>query len=325
MWRWFIGALLFLSSVAHAQQAIPLTLTWSDQSNNEERFEIERRADGGSYLLLTTVGADVQTYRDMQVMPGVVYTYRVRAWNGAGYSVYSNEASRLAQDESSPLMPGVPALQWVANDASLVLAFDFELSDMNETTVLDKSGQRNHGLLTNGVLWTTAGRFGAAAVFDGTNDRVVVADAPTLDLTTAMTLSAWVYPTTTAGASVWRTVLLKERTGGLVYGLYANNAVHRPSASLSVFGGQSAQGAALPTYTWTHLAATYDGNALRLYVNGVPQSVRLVTGALGMSSQPLYVGGNALWGEHFQGRIDQVRVYRRALSQEEIQTSAILP
>jgi len=44
------------------------------------------------------------------------------------------------------------------------------------------------------------------------------------------------------------------------------------------------------------------------------------TGAIATSSGPLRIGGNAVWGEYFQGRIDEVRIYSRALSQTEIQT-----
>ena len=69
-----------------------------------------------------------------------------------------------------------------------------------------------------------------------------------------MTLEAWVYPT--ALGSAWRTVLLKEQPGNLVYGLYAGEGTPRPSgAHLHRRRPRHARGtAALPLNTWTHLA-----------------------------------------------------------------------
>ncbi len=74
-----------------------------------------------------------------------------------------------------------------------------------------------------------------------------------------------------------------------------------------------------------HLAATYDGATQRLYVNGVQVSSRAQTGAMTTSASPLRIGGNGVWGEFFQGRIDEVRMYNRALSPAEIQTDMNTP
>ena len=67
------------------------------------------------------------------------------------------------------------------------------------------------------------------------------------------------------------------------------------------------------------LAATYDGTTLRLYVNGTEVDSRAITGgSLIASTGPLRIGGNAVWPEFFQGLIDEVRIYNRALSAAEI-------
>ena len=66
--------------------------------------------------------------------------------------------------------------------------------------------------------------------------------------------------------------------------------------------------------TWTHLAATYNGNVLALYVNGVQAGQLLIAGSLTASTSPLRIGGNNVWGEWFEGDIDEVRVYNRALA-----------
>jgi hypothetical protein len=71
--------------------------------------------------------------------------------------------------------------------------------------------------------------------------------------------------------------------------------------------------------TWTHLAATYSGAQLRLYVNGALVASTPVTGSYAVNSNPLWIGGNAVYGEHFRGKLDDVRVYNRALTLAEIQ------
>jgi hypothetical protein len=160
--------------------------------------------------------------------------------------------------------------------------------------------------------------------FNGTSARVVVADAADLDLTTGMTIEAWVRPTALSG---WRTVMMKERPGGLAYTLYAHDQSPRPAAYLNLGGGdRSTPGtAALPLNTWSHLAATYDGAMLRLYVNGIQVGAQSMTGSIVGTSGALSIGGNSVWGEHFAGSIDEVRIYNRALSAGEIQTDMAIP
>ena len=83
--------------------------------------------------------------------------------------------------------------------------------------------------------------------------------------------------------------------------------------------------AALPLNTWTHLAATYDGTTLRLFVNGSLVGSRAVASPLLTSTGVLRFGGNSVWGEFFAGRIDEVRLYNRALTAAEIQADMAAP
>src|SRR5262249_40028424 len=64
---------------------------------------------------------------------------------------------------------------------------------------------------------------------------------------------------------------------------------------------------------------------LRLYTNGVQVAIRAQTGAIAISTGPLTIGSDATFGQYFAGRIDEVRVYNRALSASEIQTDLNTP
>jgi hypothetical protein len=196
----------------------------------------------------------------------------------------------------------------------LVAAWGFDES--SGTSALDSSGLGNGGTLSGPTR--TVGRFGGGLQFDGLNDWVTVGDANSLDLTNAMTLEAWVRPS--ALGTVWRTVVLKEQTGHLAYALYAGTDTgSRPSGHVYTSGDRALLGpSALPLNTWSHLAMTWDGLLIRMYVNGAQVSSSALTGTARTSTSPLRIGGNAVWPEWFNGLIDEVRVYNRALTAAEV-------
>jgi hypothetical protein len=228
----------------------------------------------------------------------------------------------VARDAQGHQTRSAPVTVTVANTQTpgLVAALGFE--ELSGSVVNDASGNGNHGQMTNAVR-SPAGRHGRAVSFNGTNSMISVTDAPSLDLTDGMTLSAWVNPSALSG---WRTVILKERPNGLSYGLYAHDNVGRPAGYIANPGDVGAAGtAALPLNTWTHLALTYDGAALALFVNGVEVNRTSTTGAMTVSAAMLRIGGNTIWNERFSGLIDEVRIYNRALSAGEIQADMITP
>ncbi len=211
-----------------------------------------------------------------------------------------------------------------AQSSGLVAAYSFD--EGSGTIAADSSGNGNKGTLVNGTTWSTTAKFGRAANFDGVDDRIDVADSSSLDLTNGMTLEAWVRPAANSG---YRTVVLKEVSGELAYSLYAADSDHatHPSGWVRISGASHyADGTgALPLNTWSHIAVTYNGSALVYYVNGVQTSSTAVSGAIMTSNLPLRIGSNTIWGEYFQGQIDEVRVYNRALAASEIQTDMVTP
>ncbi|MDP2674285.1 MAG: LamG domain-containing protein [Dehalococcoidia bacterium] len=202
-----------------------------------------------------------------------------------------------------------------------VAAYGF--NEPSGTTVSDASGNGLDGSIS-GATRTASGKFGSALSFDGNNDWVTVLDNPKLDLTTALTLEAWVYPRDPL--SGWNTVILKEQAGHLTYAIYGNTETNRPSGEIYTTVHVVTSGSSqLPPNTWTHLAATYDGAALRLYVNGFLASSLAISGPVVSSAGPLRFGGNSVWGEFLNGVIDEIRIYGRALSAAQIQADMNTP
>jgi hypothetical protein len=209
-----------------------------------------------------------------------------------------------------------------AAPTGLVAAYSFR--EGTGTAIGDSSGNGNNGTLVGGT-WTTAGRNGSALVFNGTSTMVTVPDAPSLDLTTGMTLEAWVNPTLDDAS--WRSVIFKERPGGMLYSLYAANGAHRPTGQVFVANAERDATGQAPVQvgTWSHLATTYDGSNVRFYANGVLAGTLPFSGSLASTTNPLRIGGNTIWGEFFSGMIDDVRIYSRALTAAEIQSDSATP
>ena len=201
----------------------------------------------------------------------------------------------------------------------LAAAYGFEERIGGSTA--DGSGTGNNGTLS-GVTWTAAGRYGNALVF-GTNGLVTVNDSASLELTSGMTVEAWVFPTAAGG---WRSVIFKPLgTSGLSYVLQASSySGNVPSFGLSISPVNVMASSALPLNTWSHLAATYDGTTMRLYINGTEVANQAQTGVIATSSDALMIGGN-LSGENFVGTIDEVRIYSRPLTASEIQNDMNTP
>ena len=207
---------------------------------------------------------------------------------------------------------------FTAQSSGLVAAYAF--NEVTGTTVADVSGNGNTGTLS-GATWSTSGKYANALSFNGSSALVSVADSASLDLTTGMTLEAWVNPSSTSGA--WRDVIYKSND---IYYLEGSSPQGQSPAMGGTFSPSPLYGtAALAANTWSHLAATYDGTTMRLYVNGTQVASQAQTGTIQTSTGAFSIGGDSLYGQYFAGLIDEIRIYNRALSAGEIQTDMNTP
>ena len=177
----------------------------------------------------------------------------------------------------------------------------------------------NNGTLQNGAAFAP-GKVGQAFSFDGVDDRVQVPTSPRLDITgNQLTIDAWVRPS--GGGQ--RQVVSKaagEPSFQRKYGMYVslNNSLGFELRTTA--GTIDLEGGTVPNDVFTHIAVTYDGSFMNWYVNGQPVRTQAQTGNIVPTSTDLIVGQFATDGlSTFNGLLDEVEIFDRALSQTEIQ------
>lgn len=162
---------------------------------------------------------------------------------------------------------------------------------------------------------------GNALRLDGALQHVVFPASPALDrLTQAggrFTISAWVRPASLPAGNAWAVTRTNNIGMEFVYALGLRDGI--PTASLAYWYCTGT--AAIPSASWTHLAATYDGLHLTLYANGAQVCTRYWGLPINSSTTPLVLGAqdNAGYvGSLFPGDIDEVSIFDRAMSAAEI-------
>jgi len=292
-----------LTATAVNSSQINLSWTASTDTVGVTGYLLQRSQGVGSTNFTQLAAPTGTSYSDTSLTAGTTCNYQVQATDAAGnLSGYSSVVSATT--------PSAPS--------GLVAAYGF--NEGTGTTVTDASGNGNNGTISS-AAWTTSGKYGNALGFNGTSALVTINNATTLQLSTAMTLEAWVNPSTVSSA--WRDVIFKANDNYYLEG--TSTASGRPATG-GTFASSPLYGTtALAVNSWTHLAATYDGTTTRLYVNGTQVSSQAQTGAMASSTNPLQIGGDSFYGQFFQGTIDEVRIYNVALTAAQVQTDMNTP
>ncbi|MCI0644113.1 MAG: hypothetical protein L0332_36110, partial [Chloroflexi bacterium] len=198
------------------------------------------------------------------------------------------------------------------------------LTEQTGVVAGDRAGNGYDGALKSGPIWVDAtppADFGMALQLDGVNDYLFIPDTPSLDLT-AFTISVLVRPTQVTGD--WQPLVVKEASDGGTrnYGLYINP--NTPTIHYS-FHHSDCQtwrsynsNASLTLNEWNHVVMTYDGNTFQLYINGNLDSSRSIASPVCQNDHPVLIGRELARFQPFAGSIDEVRIFNRALSADEI-------
>ena len=159
--------------------------------------------------------------------------------------------------------------------------------------------------------------------FDGVDQHVDIGDVAPLDITgSAITLAIWANNTVNGEHKL---IAKWKDAGSLFSYLLSINASDKALLAVHPVGeGQATTigTTTIATGTWFHIAGTYDGTTLRIYVNGVEENSNTITGGnLRSVAAPVRIGSGSGDGEEpMDGILDDARIYDRALSADEILT-----
>ncbi len=182
------------------------------------------------------------------------------------------------------------------------------------TVAVDGSGNDNNAAII-GPLWVP-GVSGMALNFVGST-TITASHSPTLDLTTEMTLSMWL--TADAFPINWHVPLIKSSTGQWLdgYGIFYDQAQGNLCVYVTAFANRACSPFS-PTPAFRHVAGTYDGTTLRLFLDGVETATLPLPGTISSTAEALLISHDEFPGRQWLGRMDEVRIYNRALDAAEI-------
>ena len=226
-----------------------------------------------------------------------------------------------------------PPEEWLEPDESLVAYYDFD--EAVGMILLDQSQHLNNGEIL-GVEGILPGRIGNAYSLDGIDDYVEVPSSESLQLTSAITIEAWVFVEELTPGPVCM-IVNKEGVSGFYeipfeigilafepYSCFLGWHLSEPQVTTTapdVGDDWHEGGGPIPLDRWTHVALTYDGATVRTYLDGTLQREFATYGNLYENDNALRIGARGAPGDpiqFFRGSIDELRIYNRALPQSEI-------
>ncbi len=317
---------------ATASGPATISLTWTDNSNNESGFLIERSSDDVNFTQIGSVGVNVTTYGDSGLSSQATYYYRVRAtnsYNTVSYSAYSNVATAMTAGVGS------------------VLPVDlYSFDEGTGTTTVDSAGGNNGTLIGTPLPgWITPGRIGGANLsFSGTGAYNAVSQSAvqvTNDLSpilgTSSSLLFWIKTTQLGNNTHWMAPAVTgvEQTGAgndIGWG-YLDASGH---ICLAVGDSGSVKSTnPINDGNWHHVGLTRNATtgAVAVYVDGVLSG----SGTLGtgnMTSQFKLIGvrsvvkldGVTFTGANFlNAQLDDVRIYNVVVTQALVSSIALAP
>lgn len=197
----------------------------------------------------------------------------------------------------------------------------WHFNENSGATAYDSSGNGNDGVIS-GAQWTT-GRNGSALLFDGVDDYVDVGNNPSVNIVDELTIELWVkftsLPTTSYERLIEKGVWTEDDSRcsyRLLRGMGSKDVGFEMCTDSSYYYGWMGE---LEINQWYHLVGTYKSGEMRTYVDGsLIEEKTDATGSIQQTPDPLAIGANSGHAENLHGILDEVKIYRRALTPEEV-------
>lgn len=282
------------------------SLTWNPSSGaTSYQTQVSTSASFSSTVFnQSNITANSVTVNGLQ--NNTEYYWRVRASNSSGTSNWSSVWAFTTVDSAPP--------------QSTIVAH-WKMDEGGGSTLTDASGNGNNATITGTPTWVT-GTDGLAIRFNGSSQFATVPDNPSLDITGPITLTAWIKPEKTATQYIIKKAVygtvdgyeLSLSSSGYVF-FRLNQDTSGDTYRLNSTTSYPSDGA-----TWMHVAATFDGSVIRLYINGVENTTKVLSTAqtIAANAEPLSIGAQNDGVYKFKGAIDDARIYDKALSASEI-------
>lgn len=290
-------------------QAITVTVSATDAESDPLTFSYALTRPEGSQAVLQEVGV-----ADAAFTPDVVGTYKVdvTAYDGRGGRTTSSGLIDISSAQGGGLLA------------------HFTLDATSGSAVADSSGKSNNGVVVAGNVatspevatptWTMGAKAGALSL-DGVGQHVRVSSSESLNTmatSQAFSVAAWV--NLRAYIPGGETSIVSRQADGTALeqmGLLINDGY--PTARVHLFSVASPTRVAVNS--WVHIAMTYDGTNLSLYVNGMPSSNMDIGWAMVPDVTPIFLGASqkgSVVGSHANAAFDDVRIYARQLAASEV-------
>ncbi|MEM1175586.1 MAG: DUF6701 domain-containing protein [Pseudomonadota bacterium] len=291
--------------------------SFSENPDNGEDLVIEYLDDGGNWIALesfTGSGTQGEIFDRSYVLPAAAlhtgFQVRIRQTNGSGSDFDYWHVDDIC----------------LSGNQQVSYYFDEELWAGAADEVVDSGSGGLSGVAVGGVTTFQSspaipGNPGSCRYgdFDGVDDYIEVADDPALDFETAVTVGAWINPRSLPSGGDIHTIVAKDEN----YEFHINS-----SAQVYWFwtdgGGSNRTLTSTATVNldqWYHVAITYEAGSQVIYLDGSPVATSSRTETLETNNDPLRIGNDVNGSNrNFDGFIDEVNIFGRALTQAEVQT-----
>jgi hypothetical protein len=243
--------------------------------------------------------------------------------SGSGEDYAMMYSDGLWNDAGPPGTPGevyAYVCEWEDEDLDTGIVLHLPMDEGSGIIVYDQSGENNHGII-DGAQWTTTSESGNALEFDGKDDYIEINPPPDLS-SRYHTISVWTYfDIAPAQSDDYRYCIICQddhNTRVIQLNTYGDKFVlHRFGEDRDLYSHNTI----IEAQRWYHVAVTFEGNYYRLYVDGVLNDEQ--TGSFSPhKTLSLFIGSHNSGDWPFDGAIDEVRIYSRSLTSNEIQKLA---